>query len=267
VLIGSHGRRLNGNYFISARERRREARKLGPVTAEEPRRPLTSDQEILEAETPDVLSLRTDDERAARIHDEVLAGFRALAGIGPAVSIFGSARTPADHPEYLLARDVAARLGRAGFAVITGGGAGIMAAANRGACEAGATSVGLNIELPDEQEMNPYVDVGITFHYFFTRKLMFVRYASAFLFFPGGYGTLDELFEALTLIQTGKVERFPVVLAGSSYWDGLRNFLREHAQATGKITENDLDEFSVIDDPAEVVSRITRVVPVRPRAA
>jgi hypothetical protein len=127
--------------------------------------------------------------------------------------------------------------------------------------------VGLNIELPDEQEMNPYVDVGITFHYFFTRKLMFVRYASAFLVVPGGYGTLDELFEALTLIQTGKVERFPVVLAGSSYWDGLRNFLREHAQATGKITENDLDEFSVIDDPAEVVSRITRVVPVRPRAA
>jgi uncharacterized protein (TIGR00730 family) len=234
------------------------------VTAEEPRRPLTSDQEILEAETPDVLSLRTDDERAARIHDEALAGFRALAAIAPAVSVFGSARTPEDHPDYALARDVAARLGRAGFAVITGGGSGIMAAANRGARDAGATSVGLNIELPHEQGMNPYVDVGITFHYFFTRKLMFVRYASAFVVFPGGYGTLDELFEALTLIQTGKVERFPVVLAGSDYWVGLRDFLRDYALATSKITEPDLDEFSVIDDPAEVVPRITGVVPVRP---
>ncbi len=234
------------------------------MTAEEPRRPLTSDQEILEAETPDVLSLRTDDERAARIHDEALAGFRALAAIGPAVSVFGSARTPGDHPDYALARDVAARLGRAGFAVITGGGSGIMAAANRGARDAGATSVGLNIELPHEQGMNPYVDVGITFHYFFTRRLMFVRYASAFVVFPGGYGTLDELFEALTLIQTGKVERFPVVLAGSDYWVGLRDFLRDYAFATSKITEPDLDEFSVIDDPAEVVSRITGVVPVRP---
>jgi uncharacterized protein (TIGR00730 family) len=237
------------------------------VTPDEPRRPLTSDEEILEAETPDVLSLRTDDERAARIHDEALAGFRALGGIGPAVSVFGSARTPEDHPDYALARDVAARLGRAGFAVITGGGWGIMAAANRGARDAGATSVGLNIELPHEQPMNPYVDIGLTFHYFFTRKLMFVRYASAFVVFPGGYGTLDELFEALTLIQTGKVERFPVVLAGSEYWAGLREFLRDYALPTGKITQHDLDEFSVIDDPAEVVSRIAGVVPVRPAPA
>jgi uncharacterized protein (TIGR00730 family) len=142
-----------------------------------------------------------------------------------------------------------------------------MAAANRGARDAGATSVGLNIELPHEQPMNPYVDIGLTFHYFFTRKLMFVRYASAFVVFPGGYGTLDELFEALTLIQTGKVERFPVVLAGSEYWAGLREFLRDYALPTGKITQHDLDEFSVIDDPAEVVSRIAGVVPVRPAPA
>jgi uncharacterized protein (TIGR00730 family) len=237
------------------------------VTPAEPRRPRTSDEEILEAETPDVLSLRTDDERATRIHDEALAGFRALAGIGPAVSVFGSARTADDHPDYALARDVAARLGRAGFAVITGGGPGIMEAANRGARDAGATSVGLNIELPHEQGMNGYVDVAMTFHYFFTRKLMFVRYASAFVVFPGGYGTLDELFEALTLIQTGKVERFPVVLAGSGYWADLRDFLRDHALPTGKITQADLDEFSVIDDPAAIVSRITGVVPVRPEPA
>jgi uncharacterized protein (TIGR00730 family) len=211
--------------------------------------------------------LRTDDERAARIHDEALAGFRALAGIGPAVSVFGSARTAEDHPDYALARDVAARLGRAGFAVITGGGPGIMEAANRGARDAGATSVGLNIELPHEQGMNGYVDVAMTFHYFFTRKLMFVRYASAFVVFPGGYGTLDELFEALTLIQTGKVERFPVVLAGSGYWADLRDFLRDHALPTGKITQADLDEFSVIDDPAEIVSRIVGVVPRRTEPA
>jgi uncharacterized protein (TIGR00730 family) len=237
------------------------------VTPAEPRRPRTSDEEILEAETPDVLSLRTDDERAARIHDEALAGFRALEGIGPAVSVFGSARTADDHPDYALARDVAARLGQAGFAVITGGGPGIMEAANRGARDAGATSVGLNIELPHEQGMNGYVDVAMTFHYFFTRKLMFVRYASAFVVFPGGYGTLDELFEALTLIQTGKVERFPVVLAGSGYWADLRDFLRDHALPTGKITQADLDEFSVIDHPAEIVSRIAGVVPRRTELA
>ena len=226
------------------------------MTAEEPRRPLTSDQEILEAETPDVLSLRTDDERAARIHDEVLAGFRALAGIGPAVSIFGSARTPADHPEYLLARDVAARLGRAGFAVITGGGAGIMAAANRGACEAGATSVGLNIELPDEQEMNPYVDVGITFHYFFTRKLMFVRYASAFVVFPGGYGTLDELFEALTLVQTGKTRRMPIILVHEPFWRGLLGWMNERLAAEGMIDDSDIGLIQICNEPKEVVDTI-----------
>jgi uncharacterized protein (TIGR00730 family) len=234
------------------------------VSSDDPRRPRTSDEEILEAETPDVLSLRTDDERADRIHDEALRGFDTLAGTGPAVSVFGSARTPADHPDYALAREVAAQLGRAGFAVITGGGPGIMEAANRGAREAGATSVGLNIELPHGQGMNPYVDVGMTFHYFFTRKLMFVRYASAFVVFPGGYGTLDELFEALTLIQTGKVDRFPVVLAGSGYWDDLRAFLADHARRDGKITQRDLDEFSVTDDPGEVVSRIRDVVPVTP---
>jgi uncharacterized protein (TIGR00730 family) len=183
------------------------------------------------------------------------------------VSVFGSARTAEDHPDYVLARDVAARLGRAGFAVITGGGPGIMEAANRGARDVGAASVGLNIELPHEQGLNGHVDIGMTFHYFFTRKLMFVRYAWAFVVFPGGYGTLDELFEALTLIQTGKVQRFPVVLAGSGYWVDLREFLRDHALPTGKISPADLDEFSVIDDPEEIVSRITDVVPVQPGRA
>ncbi len=237
------------------------------MTHDEPRRPRTSDEEILQAETPDVLSLRTDDERADRIHDEALAGFNTLAGVGPAVSVFGSARTGEDHPDYALARDVAARLGRAGFGVITGGGSGIMEAANRGARDARATSVGLNIELAHEQGMNRYVDVGMTFHYFFIRKLMFVRYASAFVVFPGGYGTLDELFEALTLIQTGKVDRFPVVLAGCGYWADLHEFLGAHALPTGKITQQDFDEFSVTHDPAEIVSRIVGVVPVRPAPA
>src|SRR5207244_4634432 len=187
----------------------------------EPRAPATHDEELLGAESPAVIATHSDAERLVRVHDELETGFRMLAGLGKAVSIFGSARTAADDPAYARARRTARLLGEAGFAVITGGGPGIMEAANLGAREAGARSVGLNIELPFEQEMNLYVDLPLRFHYFFTRKLMFVRYACAFVVFPGGFGTLDELFEALTLIQTGKVRHFPVVLVERAYWRGL----------------------------------------------
>ena len=167
------------------------------------RRPATPDEELLGAERPAVASERSDAERLQRIQDELSLGFQALGGLGCGVSIFGSARTRPDHPDYALARQTARKLGAAGFAVITGGGPGIMEAANRGAREAGATSVGLNIELPFEQGPNAFQDIALRFHYFFTRKLMFVRYSEAFVVFPGGFGTFDELFEALTLIQTG----------------------------------------------------------------
>jgi uncharacterized protein (TIGR00730 family) len=176
--------------------------------------------------------------------------------LGSAVSVFGSARTPSDHPDCALARETARRLGGAGFAVITGGGPGIMEAANRGAREAGVTSVGLNIDLPFEQGPNAYQDISLRFHYFFTRKVMFVRFASAFVVFPGGFGTLDELFEALLLIQTNKIRHFPVVLVRSSYWAGLTDWLRERLVADGMIAPSDLDLLAVTDDPDEVVARV-----------
>ena len=180
------------------------------------RRPTTPDEEILGAESPEVASLHSDADRIDRVRDELDIGFEAMREVGCAVSVFGSARTPAGHPDYELARTTARLLGEAGYAVITGGGPGVMEAANRGAREAGAHSVGLNIELPFEQHANTYADIRLEFHYFFTRKLMFVRYAVGFVVFPGGFGTLDELFEALTLIQTGKIRHFPVLrLVGS----------------------------------------------------
>ena len=220
------------------------------------RRPATPDEELLGAERPAVVTERTEEERLERIRDELVAGYDALAGLGCAVSVFGSARTPPDHPDYALARATARRLGEAGFAVITGGGPGIMEAANRGAQEAGATSVGLNIELPFEQAPNAYQDIALRFHYFFTRKVMFVRYASAFVVFPGGFGTLDELFEALLLIQTGKIRHFPVVLLRSSFWAGMTDWLRERLAADGMIAPGDLDLFTETDDPDEVVALV-----------
>src|ERR687888_2549544 len=180
-----------------------------------PRHPTSLDEELLEAETTAILSELTDAQRLLRVQDELRSGFRTLSHVGKAVSIFGSARTPRDHPRYEQARDLARRLGEEGFSIITGGGPGIMEAANRGAREAGVPSVGLGIELPHEQGMNEYVDLPLNFHYFFTRKVMFVRYASGFVVFPGGFGTMDELFEASTLRQTGKIRYFPVVLVGS----------------------------------------------------
>jgi uncharacterized protein (TIGR00730 family) len=197
--------------------------------------------------------VHTDPWRVLRIQAEFVEGFGLLADLPHAASIFGSARTKPGSEEYELAQQIGAALAEAGYAVITGGGPGIMAAANRGAREAGARSVGLNIELPFEQEANPYVDLALNFHYFFARKVMFVRYACAYVVFPGGFGTLDELFEALTLIQTGKIHYFPVVLIGRAHWQGLVDWAREHLVAEGKIAPEDLDLMYLSDDPTEVV--------------
>jgi uncharacterized protein (TIGR00730 family) len=189
-----------------------------------------------------------------------------LAGVGRAVAFFGSARTPPEDRYYELARRVARCLAEADFAVITGGGPGIMAAANRGAQEAGGQSIGLNIELPFEQGLNPWVDLGLEFHYFFTRKVMFVRYSSSFVVFPGGFGTLDELFEALTLIQTGKVRHFPVVLVGSDYWRDMLAWMRERMLGDGKVSPEDIDLLHLSDDPDEVLAIVEDVRHREPRA-
>jgi uncharacterized protein (TIGR00730 family) len=219
-------------------------------------RPATPDEEILGAERPAVVTEHTEEERLERIRNELVAAYGALAGVGCAASIFGSARTPRDHPDYRLALATARRLAEAGFAVITGGGPGIMEAANRGAKEGGATSVGLNIDLPFEQARNGYQDIALHFHYFFTRKVMFVRYASAFVVFPGGFGTVDELFEALLLIQTGKIRHFPVVLVQSSFWAGLIDWLRDRLAGDALIAPSDLDLFTTTEDPDEVVALV-----------
>jgi uncharacterized protein (TIGR00730 family) len=217
-----------------------------------PREPRTFDEEIIAAQEAAVRSTLTDEDRLERITEELRLGFDALSGVGAAASFFGSARTSPDDPEYALARESARLVGESGLAVITGGGPGIMEAANRGAKDAGACSIGLNIELPFEQGGNPYCDIALEFHYFFARKIMFVRYASGFVVFPGGYGTMDELFEALTLTQTGKITEFPVVLFGSDYWSGLVGWLRERMLAEENISLDDLEMFSVVDEPAEV---------------
>jgi len=232
-----------------------------------PRRPTSLDEEILEAETSAVLSELTDDQRLERIGDELRQGFTALRHIGKAVSIFGSARTRADDPRYRAARAMARRLGEEGYAIITGGGPGIMEAANRGARDAGVPSVGLGIELPHEQGLNPYVDVSLTFHYFFARKVMFVRYASGFVVYPGGFGTLDELFEAATLRQTEKIRYFPIVLMGSDYWGGLVGWLREAVLADGNIAPVDVTTLAVCDSVEPALELLEDVEHRRPRAA
>jgi uncharacterized protein (TIGR00730 family) len=234
---------------------------------DEPRPPATLDEELLGAESETVVSTQSDAARIQRIRQEVAAGFRALARVGAAVSIFGSARTPEDDPEYELARRTARTLGEAGFAIITGGGPGIMEAANRGARDAGALSIGLNIDLPFEQGINGYVDLPLHFHYFFARKVMFVRYASAFIVFPGGFGTLDELFESLTLIQTGKIRHFPVLLMCSGYWTGLVDWIRDTMLARGKISPEDLHLWEITDDPARVLQVVSSAVHRQARVA
>jgi len=187
--------------------------------------------------------------------------------MGKAVSIFGSARTPRDHPRYEQARALARQLGHEGFAIITGGGPGIMEAANRGAHDAGVPSVGLGIELPHEQGMNEWVDLPLAFHYFFTRKVMFVRYASAFVVFPGGFGTMDELFEAATLRQTEKIRHFPIVLVDRSYWSGMVDWLREQMLGEGYISPGDIDALAVCDDFDRVIEIVEDVEHRRPRRA
>lgn len=221
-----------------------------------PHQPATSDEEILNSQIRAVVTTEIERDRLDRISEELAMGFGALGEVGPAVSVFGSARTPEDGPDYALARAVAHRLGDAGFAIITGGGPGIMQAANEGAREAGARSVGLNIELPFEQHSNPYLDVPLEFHYFFVRKVMFVRYASAFVVFPGGFGTLDELFESLTLIQTRKIRDFPVVLVGTTYWSGLLAWVRRALVDTGMIAGEDMELVRATDDLDEIVSLV-----------
>jgi uncharacterized protein (TIGR00730 family) len=218
---------------------------------------LTFDEELLLWLGDESAEVRAADaERVRDIAAEFARGFDALARVGPAVTVFGSARTPRDHPDYALVREVGACLGRAGYAVITGGGPGLMEAANRGARDVGALSVGCNIELPREQDLNPYLDIALRFRHFFARKVMFVRYASAFVVAPGGYGTLDELFEALTLIQTSTIRHFPAILLGDGEWDGLFEWLRARALAEGHIDPEDLASLRVVGQPSEVCAII-----------
>ena len=201
---------------------------------------------------------QTDPWRVMRVMSEFVDGFDTLADVGPAVTIFGSARTKPHEPHYQQCAEVAQLLGEAGFTIITGGGPGMMEAGNKGAQEAGATSIGLNIELPFEQHINPYVDWSIDFRYFFVRKTMLVKYAQAFVIFPGGFGTMDELFEALTLVQTGKIRNFPIILFDSNYWQGLISWLRQTMLAGGKISPPDIDLLIVTDSPTEVRDTIVR---------
>ncbi|MBA2513417.1 MAG: TIGR00730 family Rossman fold protein [Solirubrobacterales bacterium] len=233
--------------------------------APDARQPTSSDEELLEAGTSAIFSQLDDEARVERVAEELHFGFHALAHVGKAVSIFGSARTAEGHPEYEAARDIARRLGHEGFAVITGGGPGIMEAANRGAVEVGAGSIGLGIELPMEQGLNAWVRTPLVFHYFFTRKVMFVRYASAFVVYPGGFGTLDELFEALTLRQTQKIRHFPIVLVGSSYWSGLVDWLSEQMLAGGKIEPEDVARIEIVDDSDAIVEIVQKADHRRPR--
>ena len=211
----------------------------------------TQDEQLLESPRTDEFT-HTDTWRVFRIMGEFVEGFDELASLTRGISIFGSARTSAEDRYYKAAQETAGLLAREGFAVITGGGPGIMEAANRGAFEAGGLSVGCNIELPFEQGANPYLTRSLTFRYFFVRKMMFVKYSLGFIIFPGGFGTLDELFEALTLIQTHKIRNFPVVLFGSDYWEGLLNWIKDKALQEGKISQQDLKLLHLTDSPEDV---------------
>jgi uncharacterized protein (TIGR00730 family) len=223
------------------------------ATAENDASPLTFDAELLMWLGDEPPAVRAADaERVREVASEFARGFDALSQVRRAVTVFGSARTPPEHPNYALARELGACVGRAGYAVITGGGPGIMEAANRGARDAGALSIGCNIELPHEQALNPYLDIGLRFRHFFARKVMFVRYASAFVICPGGFGTLDELFECLTLIQTRTIRHSPVILLGDGEWDGLLQWLRTHALADGRIDAEDLELLHQVEQPSQV---------------
>ena len=213
----------------------------------------TTDQRLLDSRGPTDW-VHTDPWRVLRIQSEFVEGFGSLAELGPAIAVFGSARTPVDHAFYAIGEEVGRKLVEAGFAVITGGGPGAMEAANKGASQAGGVSVGLGIELPFESGLNEWVDVGVNFRYFFARKTMFVKYSQGFIVLPGGVGTLDELFEALTLVQTQKVTSFPIVLIGTAYWQGMLDWLRDTVLAEGKINAQDLDMMVLTDDVDEAVA-------------
>jgi uncharacterized protein (TIGR00730 family) len=212
----------------------------------------TTDQRLLDSRGASDW-VHTDPWRVLRIQAEFVEGFGALAELGPAIAVFGSARTPPEHPTYALAEQLGRKLVGAGFAVITGGGPGAMEATNKGASEAGGVSVGLGIELPWESGLNTWSDIGINFRYFFARKTMFVKYSQGYVVLPGGLGTLDELFEALTLVQTKKVTQFPIVLIGTDYWSGLVAWMRDVCLADGKISQSDLDLLVLTDDVDEAV--------------
>jgi uncharacterized protein (TIGR00730 family) len=226
----------------------------------------TEDESLLKR-SPRPEFLDSDPWRSLRILSEFVEGFDALASVGPAVSVFGSARIGPNHRNYKSARRLGQLLAKAGYAVITGGGPGVMEAANRGCHEAGGLSVGCNIELPMEQGLNPYVDLGVEFRYFFARKTMFVKYADAFVIYPGGYGTLDELFEALTLIQTKKIRDFPVVLIGSGYWEGMLEWIKGTLVKEAAINPEDVDLLRITDDEEEACTIIEAYLKAHPDEA
>ncbi|HLX49484.1 MAG TPA: TIGR00730 family Rossman fold protein [Streptosporangiaceae bacterium] len=238
-------------------EPRVRARRQGPATLRGRHIPqTTTDQRLLDRRGPGDW-VHTDPWRVLRIQAEFVEGFGLLAELGPAVSVFGSARVRPGSADYEKAERIGAELARAGYAIITGGGPGVMEAANKGAVSANGVSVGLGIELPLEMGLNEYVDIGLEFRYFFVRKTMFIKYSQAFVVLPGGFGTLDELFEAVTLVQTGKITKFPIVLVGSGYWSGLLSWIKESLLAEEKISASDPDLLRVADDPAEVAEIIT----------
>ena len=256
----NHNHHGNGEHRRALKERFR-----GPVLLRRKQIPTdegTTDQRLLESDGSTEW-LHQDPWRVHRITSEFVAGFETLAEVGPAVAVFGSARTKQDTPEYAAAVEVGRLLAKAGYAVITGGGPGAMEAGNRGAVEGDGLSVGLGIELPFEQGINDYVDLGLNFRYFFVRKTMFVKYARGFIVLPGGFGTLDELFEALTLVQTQKVTSFPIVLFGSDYWSGLLGWLRTSVVGGGKASPADLDLLHVTDSPEEAVELIRAASPAK----
>jgi uncharacterized protein (TIGR00730 family) len=240
-----------------APDERPQEKQRGPVVLRRDRRleDTTTDQRLLDSRGHSDW-VHTDPWRVMRIQAEFVEGFGALAEVPKAVTVFGSARTPREHPEYQLGRDLGAALAAAGFACITGGGPGTMEAVNRGCSEGGGLSIGLGIELPFEQGLNPWVDLGVNFRYFFARKTMFVKYAQAFICLPGGFGTLDELFESLTLVQTKKVTKFPVVLFGKDYWQGLYDWLRSTVHTGGKVSEKDLSLLYLTDDVEDAVHMV-----------
>jgi uncharacterized protein (TIGR00730 family) len=239
-----------------------ERRRSGPLLVPHSRPP--ADRALLRRPAPDELAHHTDSWRVLRFLAEFVEGFDTLGEVGTAVSCFGSARVARDDPLYEQGVQVGAALARRGVAAITGGGPGMMEAVNKGCFEAGGLSVGCNIELSREQSLNDYVEIGIEFRYFFVRKLMFVKYARGFIIFPGGFGTLDELFESLTLAQTSKIEHFPIVLFGSDYWEGLLGWLRSQALSRGLVSERDLDLIMLTDDPEEATDLATRPPAVEP---